>query len=384
MASLLHIDYNSPSSNSDAGGVVVYRHLVRLSSDGWEISIAASLAIDRPAFTTFVLAQRRWWWPPFRSNLPWLIGIRCRLIAKELVSRMVNRPDVISTVLNGVHAEVASAVAEELGVPLVAFFHDQPMVWGDFFGGRAFAEKLTKDVLLKTNRCYAVSASLVEKANSIRSGCAKLLLPIPSEVNVKNVSWRADFVRPHFYVIGSLYGVESTLERASEEIQKLGGKLTVICSPSQSNAAIRESYGKIQNITFLPAFATSDECVRHLVLEAAAILVPYPTEFDAASAFLRDSFPSRLVQFAQSGLPIIICARAEYAVVKWAKELDWKGLVVLDSNENWKLLGEVANAEKWSDLSGQVRRFARASFSPEEIHREFSSDLDCLLPSTRR
>ena len=355
---------------------MIFRHLDRLLNSGVRVTVASTSGLSHLRCSHINIPRRRWWWPPYRTSWNFLVRLRSFLCARDIVNSLSAVPSVVLTIIDGPHAIIAKDVAKLTKSKLICLVHDNPAVWGDFHGGRKFADHWSQQVVAASSACLAVTKDLLAYFDTPKETIKKILLPIPAEPLGLSIPSHVFERNPEFYIVGSLYGLESLLFKIFAEIQKLGGNLTIVCSPSQNINEMKVLVKNIEGVEVIPAFPKPDDCLRFLSARATAVIVPYASPRKGVNNFLKESFPSRLAEFSQVGLPIFIIAPADYAVTRWGICNGWRALVDPDSDEDWKLLRDCLDDEKWMSLASQSACFYELQFHPDRIHAEF---VECLL-----
>src|SRR5215831_449740 len=116
--------------------IILERHLLQLERRGWKVSIIVP-ELCLPTGNTFFdslqiipLSTRRWWWPPFRPDLPGSVEMRLHLWRLECERALGRkRPSAILTVLWGFCPLLAMHLSRRWKVPLSVIIHDQEELW---------------------------------------------------------------------------------------------------------------------------------------------------------------------------------------------------------------------------------------------------------------
>jgi glycosyltransferase involved in cell wall biosynthesis len=295
------------------------------------------------------------------------------LPARRMVDDLIHsfRPHVLVTVAHGWWHVQARRVAKEFELPLVSFFHDW---WPDFpeipVAFRRRVERQFRQTYMESNVPICVSdqmrRELGERTNSF------VIHPLPSFMRPQ--AWMPDFALPlRLVYFGNLreYGplVESAL-RALDGSDKV--RLEVFgASPLWTSGA--EDYFKSRGL-YHP-FIPSNELMEAVQSYQAVIVV-----MSFAAALRRrmiTSFPSKLVDAMQLGLPVVVWAPEYCSAVKWARKGD-RALCVTDPDPSVlrKTLEELAaSPSERRRLAKSASDAAAGDFNYERIQLQFMDAL---------
>lgn len=381
---LLFVDRGVPA---DAPGtpVVVWRHLNRLESDGWQVRVAAFepelTEAAPPSWHLVTYPLRRRWWPPHRAFVPGSLSVRASLQSREIVSALDgDLPDIVLTTLSPEFSTVAAAVASRLGRPLAVIVHDQPELWesvaGDLAGQRRVARQV-RAVLHQAARVYPVTQALAEAYGPDVAAKSHRLLPIPAGGLPAPAEWSPRYARPHIVHAGSLHSFQRpNIEAVARALGSVGGRLTIV---SHHDMAPFEDLARaFAHVTLRPAFPSSRDALAFCAAEASALLVSYSFSEQPWAA---TSFPSKMVEFAHLGLPQLLLAPPDAAASVWAREQGWTSHVeVLNADALPAEVVSLATRDGWTRRAGDSHRAAAGPFDPETIHARFAESLEALLP----
>ncbi|WP_017654679.1 glycosyltransferase family 1 protein [Fortiea contorta] len=364
---------------SFSGSAILYRHLQRLEDSNWKISVVSSeqkaLNTNFPeSWRIIALPDRRLWWPPVREKIPGSLELRLHLWKREcnkLFSE--DRPSAILTVLWDYYSLLAAAISKSWNIPLSVIVHDD---WELFspVPNRSLIRKYKQNILEQSTRIWPVSARLGETIKLSNPRKQSVLLPIGSERNQNFIDWSDNFKQPVVAYAGTIYPKFSvTLKRIAKTLEKIKGTLILITS-SQNDEPL-ESLKECPNIQFQEPLATNDQALDFLAKNASCILVGYPFEQDKEFPWL-NSFPSKLIEFANLGMPMLILTPSNTALSDWAVKHDW--LCYLNEMDETKLLEvllQISRKQTWEKMSEQTRFVSRNEFNPNLIHRQFESEI---------
>jgi glycosyltransferase involved in cell wall biosynthesis len=292
---------------------------------------------------------------------------------RKLVHQFVERfqPDALLTVAHGWWHISAREAARELNLPLVSFFQDW---WPDFpeipVAFRQSVERQFRRTYMESNAaicvCDQMRGELGERANSL------VIYPIPSFTRPR--AWTPDFKLPlRLVYFGNLreYGppIENAL-RALEESDAV--RLEVFgASPLWTSGA--EDYFKSRGLYY--PFIPSNQLMEAVRSYQAVLVV---MSFEAGlRRRMTTSFPSKLVDAMQLGLPVVMWGPEYCSAVKWARKGD-RALCVTDPDPSAlrETLEEIAASPV------ELRRLAKSAcdaaagdFNYERIQLQFMDAL---------
>ena len=277
------------------------------------------------------------------------------------------RPHVLLTVAHGWWHIQARRVARELNLPLVCFFQDW---WPDFpeipVAFRPRIERQFRRTYMESDVAICISdqmrRELGERTDSL------VIHPIPSFM--RSQLGTPDFKIPlRVIYFGNLqeYGpqIETALHtlNASDKV-----RLEVFgASPLWTSGA--EDYFKSQGVyhPFIPP-----NQLMEAVQSYQAVLVVM--SFDAAlRRRMTTSFPSKLTEAMQLGLPVVVWGPEYCSAVQWARRADG-ALCVTDPNPSVfrRALEELATSPSNQErLAKSAREAAAGEFNPELIQAQF-------------
>jgi hypothetical protein len=375
-----HILYISTTLPTPGFGssVILYRHLKRLK--GRRISIivdddSAAKRYELPKDWRIIkTAKPKWWWPPVKMVIPGSLDLRLRLLSDDCMRILKNeRPDAVLALL-GTNSILAAHISKKLRSPLSVIVHDRWQVWHKYGGADKFmTDNLALSVLEHASRVWPVSDEMAGHYRIKDSRKTRVLYPIPEGSGGNFAAWKKEFAEhPVLAFAGSYHSPQaSTLRAAAEELQKLGGELVLV---TKKRPLIEKEAGECSNIRYVEPFPGNEELVAFLRNTASGILVSGSIDTRAAGWEL--SFPSRLVEFVHTGLPILIVGTPGTALSRWAETHQWRGYVVADDRAGLdRLLGQVVHEDAWTAMAEQSRSAAVGEFNPDAIQAQFEGEL---------
>ena len=375
MPSLLYIGQNPAQGTGSP--VVILRHLRRFSADGWEIRVVAEYGGDYSAIASsdwkvISLPSRRRWWPPYKDGNRLLRWLRLRLLACEIVNAQTTSPDVVLSYLAS-HTDFASAVAGHYasvsGRPLHVLVHDDA---ASFLGSKRRIAALRRNqstTLVSAVAVWFVSEELASAYPSVLPSRRRVLLPLP-EVKRAAATWHRGRAALRVYYAGHVWPEQvGLLEKCALAIASVGGQLVVIANPCTQLIAAASRVP----IELRPLFPTNEVALEHLRQDATATIVSY-SEDVSVMPWSRTSFPSKLIEYANIGLPLALVAPVETAVQRWTGRIGFAS--AFRPNELSKMclwLADLRNVEAWDAASAASLSLASGPADPARIHGELDS-----------
>lgn len=361
--------------------VILRRHLQRLESKGWKISIAVPelhlRATDdiSTSWQVIPLASRRWWWPPVRPQIPLSLELRLPLWRLECEQALGNqRPCAILTVLWDIYPLFATHLSKHWNVPLSVIIHDQEELWTSE-AKRHQVQQRSQRVLKQASRILPVSNELKDAYHLNKTQNVNVLPPIPETFNQQFVVWRDCFQQnPVVAHAGSLHPFQiSNFYSLAQSLQKVNGTLLIIAKGD--NPTLLELLKTCPNVKHQEPFEHNRDAIQFLADKASCILVSYAFSLNQ-QPWATTSFPSKLVEFSHLGLPILILAPSSTAIGRWSIEHHWLSYInQLDESQLLKVLTKLTIKETWIDMANQTRNVALTEFDANLIQSQFESEL---------
>lgn len=360
--------------------VIILRHLTRLAAEGWQISILSETGQDnsacvRAGWNLLTLPLRRAWWPPFRATITPLRTLRTWLLAREC-GRLTaaHPPDAVLSYLaahDDFYPEIAARFSARIGAPLTVLVHDHAAAFAHQPAVQRKLHRRHVALLRRAHRCWFVSPELAA-VYELPLDARRVLPPLPAAETLA-ARWQPAFALwPRVYYAGSLWPEQLPLLRQiAQTLTEAGACLVLI---SRSTPALDE-FLRVDPVEHRSPFATNREALAHLAQHAAGVLVAYAATVDEMP-WVATSFPSKLVEYAQLGLPCAIVAPVDSAVGRWSnhhRAVDFFGPADQARLAAWaRALREEAT---WQERTVSIRHLAAGEFSPEKIHATFAAGL---------
>jgi len=340
---------------------IVYRHLKRLKD--WQISIIADRGSVRdlegiPAHWKIIEAPRH--------GFGFLGPAYERLPENERPSHIIN--------YFGINSLSACYLSKKWGVPLLILLQDPWEIWARSWIEWYRMKNGGADIILNhASRIWAVSEALADRYRVRNRQVIRIMRPIPEGNSGGFTEWREEFKKgPTAGFSGSFRLHEiNYLRTIAAALEKINGSLIVTTTKNRIAKILLWGHS---NVTFEEPSGIE---ARLASLKARVDCVLVPFCFGGAGNLWRSfTFPSKLIEFAHTGLPVIILAPQGVPVSDWAKEHKWLGyLDTLDAGRISAFFQQVKDKEFWTKMAQQSRDAASGEFDPEKIQAQFESEL---------
>jgi glycosyltransferase involved in cell wall biosynthesis len=277
------------------------------------------------------------------------------------------RPHVLLTVAHGWWHIQARRVARELNLPLVCLFHDW---WPDFpeiplaFGPRVERQFLRTYRESDVAICVSdqMRAELGERTNSF------VIHPVPSFTMIQ--PRMPDFEIPlRLVYFGNLREYGPLIENALRALNGSDRVRLEVFGPNPLWTPGTEDYFRSRNLYH--GFPPSDQFVEALQhFQAALVVMSFAP---ALRRRMTTSFPSKMIDAMQLGLPVVIWGPEYCSAVQWARQGE-RALCVTDPNPSTlrRALEELAASPSQQErLAKSAREAAAGEFNPELIQAQF-------------
>lgn len=376
-----HLLYIGQTPSEGTGSpVIVLRHLRGLTEAGWRITLILesgqdASACQRPDWQVMALPLRRAWWPPLRQWLGFTRSLRAWLLARECKHLLgAQRPDAVLGYLaahDDFFPEIAARYARLSRSPLSLLVHDEGAAFLRRPTDRARLHRRHAWILRQAHRCWFVSPELAIAYGSEPSPDC-VLLPIPS-IPTLQASWQPTFSQePRVYYAGSLWPAQlPLLGTIATILSEAGARLVLLTQPSPALTEFLRS----KPAAHVPPFPTNAEALLHLARNAAGVIVSYSANI-SEMPWIATSFPSKLIEYVQLGLPCAIVAPPCSAVGRWARGARFKNFFRPEEAAGLKAWANDLRSEKsWRVRSEPSSHLAVGEFSRTQIQTTFANGL---------
>lgn len=337
----------SPPARDNANGVVLLRHLDRLRAVGAVACVSIVPPDGACDFPQFTVPLRHPGFVPPRRWLPGSAALNSLQKAWHMhrLLRLGPGDHVISCLHEREHV-LARRLARLSGARLTCLLHD---LWP-----KAAHEAVVK-TLRRAGHVFAVSENLARLARDLGCASASLLPPIGEDPLPPPRPPLPSAAVGIAGTLDSLYG--QTALRFGLPVEAIGWK-----GPP------------LPGLRAVPRFPHNRDALLHLQGACRALLV-YQNHRD--EAYSRYSFPSRLVDFSQTGLPLLLVAPPDSNLGRWAAARGWR-LWIRDEEDTasfHRLAKLLLDSVLWAEESAKVRALAEGEFNAGKIHQAFADAL---------
>jgi hypothetical protein len=380
-----------PCARTFGGPLQIYRHFVDrndfeffdFSDDSTDI-FEQWLGEERAKSPLFQRLKRTRLYPYLlAAAYTTLLGHRVKELVPEIAAL---RPDAIVTVAYGRYAFVAQRIAKKMKLPLVTFFHDwwPDLVFCSTPKTRYWMDKKIRALAKASDLLLSVSDGLLQELDP--HPFAVVLLPIPANptllLNSPQNGIQQDPKLPVLVYCGTLEGDYGAMIRA------IGYELLSASNPTWS----LRFYGRAADWSekdrhlFLEAglyggdFVNQGDEQNHTLTHANALLVVMDFE-EKYRRRARTSFPSKILDYARFGKPMVIWGPKDCTAVVFAKQKN--AAHVVDNLNPQALLKGVralfSDAEQCLSLGQVSLELSQTIFNADIIHLELKTHIAKLL-----
>ena len=259
------------------------------------------------------------------------LGVRG--VASQVRGRGV---EAILSVTHGTSWLVADGVASELGIPLILLNHDY---WFDTCPARWFSAQSLHDMFGRVYRRarlrFCISPQM-EEYYRVQYGASGTVL-YPSRAASAPWANSPPEPKPRTLIVAyagtvAYKGYRGALQAMARALVSVGGALVLYANLSGAEAA--SIAGDLRNVS-IRDFVPSTEIVDLLRGGADVVFLPMTS---AMGLNARLSFPSKLADYAATGLPIIVYGPKDSSAYCWAKENPSAAIAVPEGDEAALLL----------------------------------------------
>jgi len=292
---------------------------------------------------------------------------------RKMVCEFIERfqPDVLLTVAHGWWHIQARRLARQFNLPLVAFFQDW---WPDFadvpVAFRPRVERQFRRTYMESDVAICISGQmrqeLGERTNSF------VIHPVPSFTTSRACT--QDFKLPlRLVYFGNLHEYGPQIENALRTLNGADNVRLEVFGASPLWTFGAEDY--FRSLGLYHPFIPSDQLMEAAQFYEAVLVV---MSFDAPlRRRMTTSFPSKLTEAMQLGLPVVMWAPEYCSAVQWARQGN-RALCVTDPNPSVfrRALEELAASRSEQErLARSAREAAAGDFNYEQIQAQFLAAL---------
>jgi hypothetical protein len=360
--------------------IIVARHLRRFADDGWAVRVVADWGQDHDycraaAWPVDELSHRRWWWPPFNPDHAVSRDVRAWLWAGQIRAQIGDGPvAAVLTYLSAFSDTLSIAAvgfARRYRLPLAALVHDDPRCFAPTPAESARVHHRRQWILAHSTRAWFASPELAAcyELTAAQSGT----LPPISEGKIDGLSALSSPPLgggARLIYAGNYWPPQlPTLVAIAAAAQDSAGRLLVVIKKNVADFCYLQAHG----VECLPPFPRNAEALVYYREHASALVVSY-ADTSAEMPWTRSSFPSKLIEYCHLGVPIVIVAPEDTAVVRWARVRGFPDVFAPGDRAG---LGEYVSHLRDPAFRRQRATFAlslaHGEFDPAAVHRQLAS-----------
>jgi hypothetical protein len=363
--------------------IIVLRHLRRFAADGWDVRVVPDWGQDdslcRAAhWPVQQLTHRRAWWPPFNPDHAFSRRVRAWLWAGETHAWLGGaKVDGVLTYLSAFSDTLSIAAvgfARRYRLPLATLVHDDARCFAKDPAEAALAHRRRQWILQHSTTAWFASPELAA-CYDLSPPQIGLLPPIPEGVasppeNGRPAAAKAE--APLLVYAGNYWPPQlPTLAIIGQATRTAGGRLLAVIKENPSHV----SFLRGQEIEWRAPWPRNTEALDYYRENASAMVVSYASTSDDMP-WTRTSFPSKLIEYCHLGLPVVIVAPGDTAVVRWARARNFPDVFAPDDTAGLASyvarLRDPAFCRERATLS---RSYATGEFDPVAIQRRLTESL---------
>ena len=376
--------------------IIVYRHLRRFAEAGWDVRVVADWGqphdwCRKHGWPVMELSHRKPFWPPFNPDRPLSRAFRAWLWAGEARAWLGSaQPAAVFTYLSAFSDTLSLAAvgfARRYRLPLATIIHDdaRDFIKSPAEGARAHArrqwivENSTKAWFASPAlaACFDLPEKLIGVLPPIPEGA-----PVSSDLLATRYSLPATSSEPLLIYAGNYWPPQlPVLAGLAKIIRAAGGSLLAVLKENAGDVAFLRAH----DVDWRAPFPKNIEALDHYREHASAMIVSYANTSDDMP-WTRTSFPSKLIEYCHLGLPLVIIAPEDTAIVQWARARNFPDVFMPAD-----LAGIARYTQQLRDPAFRRERaalslaFARGEFNPVTIQRQLASTFeDAGQTSARR
>jgi hypothetical protein len=359
--------------NTHASSVIFYRHLQKLSEDGYRVvwvtdkNSYGSKKGSVAQWETIILPNRKWHLPPYRGKglAQWYRF--AYYYRRYLEAAIQDGPAVLLTHISGQFlAPFAAFVQKRSQLPLVSFFHDDILEL-NFYRNKKILIRNTEAILNASSVVLTVSKAFAKNWPRYAPKFS-ILYPVPDIHKVSRVLKLENDTVTIGYA-GAIYDeLIPYFEALLIHLKGTKIKLVIVGDRKKTNPLL-ERYA--ETLTCIELFPTPAEASQFLVDHCEAMIIPYPATI-AEMPWMATCYPSKFIQYCQIGLPTIIIAPQASAIGKWCIDHQWK---LYSENYDLESLNKLLNEITSEAVKAQLAMLNAGLFRPGRITQQFENIL---------
>jgi hypothetical protein len=363
--------------------IIVLRHLQRFSDGGWEVRVVPDWGQDHAlcraaGWPVEQLVHRRAWWPPFNPDHGLSRALRTWLWAGETHTWLGGtKVDGVLTYLSAFSDTLSLAAvgfARRYDLPLATLVHDDARCFAKDPAEAGRAHRRRQWILQHSTTAWFASPELAA-CYELSPQQTGVLPPIPEGVAAAAGNGRPATAQPESPLLvyaGNYWPPQlPTLAAIAQAAQSAGGHLLAVIKENPAHVSFLREHG----IEWRAPWPRNTEALDHYREHASAMVVSYAPTSDEMP-WTRTSFPSKLIEYCHLGLPIVIVAPEDTAVVRWARARNFPDVFAPDDAAGLSAyVARLRDPAFCRERAALSRSYATGEFDPVAIQRRLTESL---------
>jgi hypothetical protein len=380
--------------------IIVYRHLRRFADAGWDVRVVADWGqphdwCRKHNWPVTELSHRKKFWPPFNPDRPLSRAFRAWLWAGEARTWLADtKPDAVFTYLSAFSDTLSLAAvgfARRYKLPLATIIHDDARDFVKSPSEAALAHARRQWIVENSTKAWFASPGLAacftlpEKIVGVLPPIPEGAAPAPSASDSPSSDLSATrnslpatsaAATPLLIYAGNYWPPQlPVLAELSRTIREAGGVLLTVLKENPEHVA----FLRANHVDWRAPFPKNTEALDYYRDHASAMVVSYANTSDDMP-WTRTSFPSKLIEYCHLGLPLVIIAPEDTAIVQWARARNFPDVFApADSAGIARYTQRLRDPAFRRARAALSLSFARGEFNPLLIQQQL---VESLTPPT--
>lgn len=362
-----------PKKDAGGGSVIIYRHLKQLEQNGFKIIIVfLGKGVNYIDGFQYIYVEKKWWYPFLRKRTPFFSAITMSLYLKVLLKKLdlIYKNDITLGLLGEIPNLLQLKIFNKKKVPFFLFYHDDTL-FNRYWLLNPLGKRQIKAILSKATFIFSVSQQMVNLLRERKIAHTKVLYPIPESYNGAKKSIGHHLNKLNFCYAGMALHIHfDILDNISQGLKNLNNDLYCVTGPLEGFQPKHAD-----NIIIKPRFDTVNNLFGFMLAEIDVNIIFYSFSLQHEPR-METSFPSKFVEYAQLGIPIVIIAPEFSSLGKWAINKNWLSYISSDKPADIEInLKKFHNADYWQKCQDQVLECAANEFNPCAIQKSFTDTI---------
>ncbi|MFN3890328.1 MAG: hypothetical protein ACK4MV_08020 [Beijerinckiaceae bacterium] len=308
--------------------------------------------------------------------MPGSLALRILLWTKYVARELGDDPPShILALIWGDLPRLAVRLAKLWKVPAFAIIHDQEEYWSVSERGKKRIVTHVQRTLSSCSTVFAVSQRILD-AYGVDQRKGKVLYPIPGVGRFYAASLKvcSHLERPVVAFAGSLHDWQvENLSIVAAALKRIDGYLLLITDGD--NIVLKSLSTLYDNVLGHEKFRDNEEVVSFVANNASAFLISYSFRRDV-QPWGYSSFPSKFLDFARAGIPIIVLCPEWSEINRWCLDKEWEfKCSTLDGSSIEALLQQIFSDIGWRAAAQRSIILALTEFDANRVHSQFVAEL---------